>query len=200
MFCPNCGAEDRAQSQYCRACGAELHVVRTALQHPDAITTSAITARNEIGRAIAAKIREMDSSRDLKRVVEDVLPQIEMFLESPEERRLHQLRDGVLTAAVGLGILLFLLLVSSNVPAMGKATVLALIGACGGIITLLVGLGMIINARWFTVPAKELGHAPRAFAPALASELTTGELQPDQPAAPRANPASVTEGTTRQLR
>jgi len=174
--------------------------VRTALQHPDAITTSAITARNEIGRAIAAKIREMDSSRDLKRVVEDVLPQIETFLESSEERRLHQLRDGVLTAAVGLGILLFLMLLASIVPVTGKGMIFCLIGAGGGIIALLVGLGLIINARWFTVPPKELGHAPRAFVPLLASELTTGELQQDQPAAPRANPTSVTEGTTRQLR
>src|SRR5215470_12663343 len=112
MFCPNCAAEDRNNSQFCRACGAELHIVRAALERPDAITTSATNAREEIGRAIAAKIKEFRKASDLKRVAEDVLPQVEKFLESPEERRLRHLREGVITAAVGLGAIPGCLLLS----------------------------------------------------------------------------------------
>src|SRR5437868_3984730 len=98
MYCPKCSAEERNQSQFCRSCGTELQGVRTMLERPDSLTASAITARQEIGRAIAARIQELESTDDLKEVVEDVLPQIEKFLESPEERRLRNIRNGIITS------------------------------------------------------------------------------------------------------
>ena len=84
MFCPGCGSEERQASQYCRACGTDLRPVRLSLERPDSITASAVTAREEIGRAMAEQIRRVQDTRDLKRVAEDVLPQIEKFLESYE--------------------------------------------------------------------------------------------------------------------
>src|SRR6059058_5049747 len=103
MFCPSCGSEERQASQYCRACGTDLRPVRVSIERPDSITASAVTAREEIGRVFAEKIREVEDSRDLKRIAEDVLPQIEKFLESPEEKRLRRMRAGVVVAATGLG-------------------------------------------------------------------------------------------------
>ena len=96
MFCPSCGSNEQ-MSQYCRACGTDLRPVRTTLERPDSITASAVSAREEIGRAVADKIREVEDSRDLKRVAEDVLPQIEKFLESYEEKRLRRIRAGVIS-------------------------------------------------------------------------------------------------------
>jgi len=72
---------------YCRACGNDLRSVRLTLEKPEAITASAVSAREQISRAVADKIRQMESSYDFKGVVEVVLPQIDKFLESPEERR-----------------------------------------------------------------------------------------------------------------
>src|SRR5215471_14963706 len=112
MFCPKCGVEDRHPSQFCRGCGTELRIVRTALERPDAVTASASTAREEVGRALAAKIRELEGPGDLQAIVHAALPMIEKFLESPEERRLRQIRDGVITSAAGLGITLLLSLIS----------------------------------------------------------------------------------------
>ncbi len=113
MFCPNCGIEDQGRNQFCRSCGTSLHEVRSALEQPDAITTSAVTAREEIGRAIAGKIAEFENIDDLRRAVFEILPAIETFLQSPEERRLHQqekklnqIREGVLTLVVGLALML----------------------------------------------------------------------------------------------
>jgi len=37
MYCPSCGSEERQLSQFCRACGTELRVVRNSLERPDAI-------------------------------------------------------------------------------------------------------------------------------------------------------------------
>src|ERR1700682_588778 len=115
MFCPSCGSNEQT-SQYCRACGTDLRSVRTSLERPDSITAIAVTAREEIGRAVAEKIREVEGSDDLKQVAEDVLPKIEKFLESPEEKRLRRMRAGVITAASGLGVsiaALLLLMVGS---------------------------------------------------------------------------------------
>src|SRR6202140_2485488 len=102
MFCPSCGSNEQT-SQYCRACGTDLRPVRTTLERPDSLTGAAASAREEIGRAIADKIREVEDARDLKRVAEDVLPQIEKFLESYEEKRLRRIRAGVIVAASGFG-------------------------------------------------------------------------------------------------
>src|ERR1041385_370560 len=113
MFCPGCGSEERQASQFCRACGTDLRAVRMSIESPDSITASAITAREEIGRAFADKIREVDDARDLERVAEDVLPQIEKFLESHEEKRLRRMRAGMIVSSIGLGATVALLLMSS---------------------------------------------------------------------------------------
>ena len=104
MFCPSCGSEERQASQFCRACGTDLHVVRISLERPDSITASAMTAREEIGRAVAEKIREMEDARYMRRFAQYVLPKIDKFLESPEEKRLRRLRSGSITSLIGLAI------------------------------------------------------------------------------------------------
>src|SRR2546421_6110123 len=104
MFCPNCGIDEKQPNQFCRACGTNLMPVRSAVEMSDTVTSSAVAAREEIGRAVASKIRETQSVYDLKKVAEDVLPEIEKFLESPEEKRLRRLRVGTIIASIGLGV------------------------------------------------------------------------------------------------
>ena len=153
MFCPSCGLEENQINQFCRACGADLRSVRVALEKPDNITESAVSAREEIGRAVAAKIREMDSAHDLKKVAEDVLPQIEKFLESPEQRRLRRFRAGVVVSSAGIGITLMFILIS-----MTEKDALFIFGA--GLITLFIGLGIIINGLLSTIPSKNVANSP----------------------------------------
>src|SRR5258708_37602337 len=104
MFCPSCGSEERQASQFCRACGTDLRVVRIGLERPDSITASAISAREEIGRAVAEKVRAMEDPRYMRRFTQYVLPRIDKFLESHEEKRLRRLRSGVITALIGLAV------------------------------------------------------------------------------------------------
>ncbi|HEU4434599.1 MAG TPA: zinc ribbon domain-containing protein, partial [Pyrinomonadaceae bacterium] len=143
MYCPSCGSEERQLSQFCRACGTDLRVVRNSLERPDAITASAISAREQIGMAVADQIRQMKSAKDLERVAEDVLPSFEKFLESPEEKRLRRIRNGVITAAVGLGggIAAFLM-------ALDKIDLMPLV--LPWLITFMVGVGVILNGLLFT--------------------------------------------------
>ncbi|MFN2579054.1 MAG: hypothetical protein ABR607_15370 [Pyrinomonadaceae bacterium] len=150
MYCPSCGSEERQASQYCRACGTDLRPVRVSLETPDSITASAVSAREEIGRAVAQKIREVEDSRDLKRVAEDVLPQIEKFLESYEEKRLRRVRAGVIVAACGFGTGVLALILSAVLPGPDAETAIGFGGL--GIVAFTIGLGLILNGLLFTRP------------------------------------------------
>jgi len=195
MFCPACGAEERTRSQFCRGCGVDMRTVRTALEEPDSISASAAGARDEIGRAIAAKIAETRTTRELTKVVEEVLPQIEKFLESPEERRLRRIRGGVLLCLIGLGISLFLglfgLVAGENLPWPA------------GLVPCFLGLAILINGVWFSVPRKHRLYERDASSQAAAllnsssSSVVTDEIA--QPSRPTSNPPSVTENTTKHL-
>ena len=202
MYCPSCGSDERQLSQFCRACGTDLRVVRNSLERPDAITASAVSAREQIGLAIADQIRQMRSGKDLEHIAEDVLPSFERFLESPEERRLRRLRAGVITASVGFALTLIMFFAALNKDDFFPFMV-------PGFITFMVGIGIVINGLLFTIPRKSL---PGATSDALAQQVLdsaqnraryeappanlTNELAPGAP--PQL--ASITEHTTHHLK
>ena len=199
MYCPSCGSEERQLSQFCRACGTDLRLVRTTLERPDAITASAVSAREQISQAFADRIRELDSGKELEHVAEDVLPQLEKFLESPAEKRLRRVRGGVITATVGLGLSIIAIIIAADKPDFIPFVT-------PGLITFLVGLGLIINGLLFTVPRKELpGASEDALSQKLLDATTqyqgpqlkamTNELSPSN----RTPVPSVTEHTTHHL-
>lgn len=196
MFCPNCGSEERQVSQFCRACGADLRAVRVSLEKPDAITASAVSARDEIGHAIADRIRELETARDLQKVAEDVLPQIEKFLESPQQRRLRGIRHGVVTSAIGLGATVFFFVWGLNAKDMFFLTGL-------GVTAFLIGLGLIVNALLFTVPKQYVpDHSSLARRSDLIDEARGRVIQvkrEQSTAEPLSPPPSVTEQTTHHL-
>ncbi|MEP6818816.1 MAG: zinc ribbon domain-containing protein [bacterium] len=207
MYCPTCGSEERQISQYCRACGTDLRVVRRGLERPDTITASAVSAREQISQMMAEKIREMEGSRELKQVAEDVLPQIAKFLESPEEKRLRRVRAGVVTAASGSGAALLIFLMS-----VGSHDLIPFIAL--GVITFLIGLGLIINGFAFTIPRKTLAdrsddaESQRELEASIQSAYPANQLSAssqttnDLPGANDriASRPSVTEHTTHQLK
>jgi hypothetical protein len=177
--------------------GTDLRVVRNSLERPDAITASAVSAREQIGRAVADQIRQLQSAKDLEKVAEDVLPSFEKFLESPEEKRLRRIRNGVITACVGLGPGIGFLVLALDKPDLAFVLI-------PWLITFFVGIGIIVNGLLFTVPHKELpGNAWDATSqqaldmnrvvyetpPARTNELGAG-VQPQ---------ASITEHTTHHL-
>ncbi len=147
----------------------------------------------------------METGKDLEHVAEDVLPHLEKFLESPEEKRLRRLRTGVITAGVGVGATLGIFWAS-----LGANDLVPFIAL--GVIAILVGLGIIINGLAFTVPRKTVAdlsdeakaqkdlesRIQKAGANRLSAGSSTNEL-PTRTDAIAARP-SVTEHTTHQLR
>jgi hypothetical protein len=183
--------EELQSNQFCRACGADLSTVRFALEKPDTITQSAVSARDEIGRAVAAKIRETASAKELAIVTEEVLPEIEKFLESPAEKRLRRMRVGTILSSIGFGTALGISLVA---VILKKEDMIFIAGL--GIVAFFIGLGFILNALLFTLPKKSLtgrstGAESRHELDAETSELVLPEA--------RQIFTSVTEETTRHL-
>jgi hypothetical protein len=197
MFCPGCGLQETHSNQFCRACGTDLRPVRLVLEQPDNITASAASARDEIGRAVAAKIRETQSAHELKKVAEDVLPEIEKFLESPEEKRLRRLRTGTIISSIGMGVVIALTLVGMLVK---QEEIFFLAGL--GMITFFIGLGFLLNGLFLTVPKKSL--ADKSEDATSQRELDVIGSRTSQLVLPEANKdsiySSVTEHTTHQLK
>ena len=193
MFCPECGIEDKQANQFCRACGTDLRPVRSAVAKPDDITASAASARDEIGRAIAAKIRDSRNPEDLAVVAEDVLPELEKFLESPEEKRLRRMRAGTILSTVGFGTAMAISIVSI----LSKEDDLFFLAGLG-LITFFIGLGFILNGIFLTVPRREvLDKSSDADRQRELDGGTTNDLV--LPAASPGFPPSVVENTTRHL-
>lgn len=197
MFCPECGTEDRQANQFCRACGTDLRRVRVAVESPDGITASAMSAREELGRAIAMKIREIQGAEELSTVTEDVLPEIEKFLESPEEKRLRRMRTGMILSSVGLGAAIGVSIASRF---MDEPDVIILAGL--GVVAFFIGLGFILNGMFLTVPRRTLRD--RASEAGSQRELDGAGPHPNDLELPEQSreafsPATVTEHTTRHL-
>ena len=196
MFCPSCGSEERQATQFCRACGTDLRAVRVTLEQPDSITASAVSAREEIGRAMADKIREVEDARDLKRVAEDVLPQIEKFLESYEEKRLRRVRAGVIVAASGLGTGILGLIMGAVLNGPDAEAALIVIGL--GAIAFAIGLAFVLNGLLFTRPRKGLeDHSPDARAQNL---LDAGHGSPQLRSGSEAPPSFRSQTTSNLAR
>jgi hypothetical protein len=211
MFCHSCGSEERQASQFCRACGTDLRAVHLGLERPDSITASAESAREEIGRAVAERIRQMEDAHTMERFAHSVLPQVEKFLESPEEKRLRRLRSGTITAlvslAVGIPSMLLISVVDKRGPqiGLGGLSVFALISFA-------TGLALLMNGLLFSKPRKEIAdRSSRALSQEL---LDGGYIRPPAGSKADANPllrapttsnlvqppGSVTEHTTLHLK
>jgi hypothetical protein len=203
MFCPACGLKEERPVQFCRACGADLRAVRDTLRQAEPPDPSLAAAREELTRAIAAKIKEGEWWQ-----VGSLSPEVEKLFESPrerrerlrregEERRLARLRAGTYTAATGIGLaVVFAIFCTMNERAF------LLIGP--SLFVFLIGLGVIVNGLFFTLPGEPRRAAPGGGRPTLAPDVSTGQLDaPPRAELPDASsfaPASVTEQTTRNLR
>jgi len=179
------------------------------LERPDSITASAESAREEIGRAVAEKIRQMEDVHTMERFAHSVLPEVQKFLESPEEKRLRRLRSGTITALVGLAVgipsLLFFL-VDEKGPhiLLGWLSVFSLI-------TFATGLALLINGLLFSKPHKEIAdRSSHALTqdlldggytrPPVGTRTEAGPLRAPTTSNLVRPPGSVTEHTTLHLK
>ena len=118
---------------------------------------------------------------------------------TPEVQSHREIKAGVITASVGVGLAIFLFVFMQGIIAGGKidtaaAAILSRLWIVG-VIPLLVGLGLLINGLFVKGSSQPLAK-PNAFEKnAQQAALPPGDISEFTP-----SPSSVTEHTTRQLR
>jgi hypothetical protein len=189
MYCPACGFEERQARPFCRKCGGDLRPVLAALQNPD---SAAASGRDEVYRALAAKIKD-SKAKDVKELVEKVLPKIERLFESPEQKRVREVRAGVTWACAGLGLALFFLL-RHFAGFYGTKEENILLPAA--LIAILTGLGHVLSAWLFPAPVGRASGFLPGRDPSELPGLPGGQQSGSESTA---QPSSITENTTREL-
>ena len=192
MFCPRCGSTQDEEMKFCKVCGANLFAVRQAVDSKQ--TDQNFNWNNTwVAEMFASSAEAIRRQKDLER-----LQGI-----TPETKRYNEIKGGVITASVGLAVMIFLLVFMQGIIIGGKvpndtAEILSRVWLAG-LIPVFVGLALIFNGMF--VSKKMLEAAKR-------DERRTGELMNgDTPALKPANttefvPArfSVTEETTKHLK
>lgn len=173
MYCPGCGVATNDDLKFCKSCGANLRGVRTAM-----------TTRGEQfdwSKTWVAEMFMTEEERERRRGV------------TPEQKRLNEIRAGVITTMAGIGSMIFLYFFLGAVANQESAKNAEIVGRIwlAGLVPFLIGLGLLFNGIF-------LGKHRTANAPPVAPALpvpSTNQLNE----APRLGSASVVEHTTAHL-
>jgi hypothetical protein len=193
MFCPQCGITQNDELKFCKSCGVNLDAVRQAVapRNPD---DKLDWNRTWVG--------EMFLSHGERRKLHEQIERERGI--TPAMKRYTEIKAGVFTSSIGLGVMIFLhelmkgiILSGQNSP--GDNAILSRIWLAG-VFPFLVGLALIVNG-WF-VSKKQVELARRE------QRAEENVLQPDN-GTPVLRPAAtnefitprfgVTEGTTKHL-
>jgi hypothetical protein len=194
MFCPTCGTSQSEELKFCKSCGVNLVAVRQAATMPDG------NLKFDWSKTWVADMFLSHSER--KRKEEEIERQRGI---TSEIKRYDEIKAGVITSSVGIGVMIFLLVIAQGIIAAGVPPVAAHILSSiwvAGVIPFFIGLGMIINGA---VVGKRIVEASRrglqspdaAGLPPITSPINN--LGPSSSAWPQPV-SSVTDNTTRQLR
>ncbi len=201
MFCPQCGINQSEELKYCKSCGANLFAVRQVVATRE--TDEKPDEKFDWSKTWVAEM--MLSGEEHKRRQQERQNSI-----NPEIKRYNEIKAGVITSCVGIGVMLFLYVIMNGVildesMPQDEKEVFSRIWIAG-VIPFLIGLGLLINGIFVSkklveiskreFQAKESPKALEATANSLEdSSLSTGDWYESDSSRP-----SVTEHTTRELR
>ncbi|MDX2033660.1 MAG: hypothetical protein SF339_23490 [Blastocatellia bacterium] len=187
MYCPSCGTESSGDIKYCTKCGVDLRRIKGVMgkgASPD-------RDRVDWGKVVYDDWKEEVTAKRKK---------------SPEEKRLDEIKTGVIVSCAGLGGIVFLAFLFEAIASVAggpEANILRAIPAAG-LIPLLVGLGMIINGvvigKRIVKARQEEERVNQGPQPMFATPNTAPVAQlPEATQSPVAD-FSIAEPTTRSLR
>jgi len=192
MFCPNCGTETRDALKFCKQCGVNLRRVQGVMGKGGAGTNANSTLN---WQQVALEERQEERSRKKKK--------------TPEEKRLDEIKGGVITASVGLSLMIFFsFLFDAIANMMGPdpaANIVRSLWAVG-LLPFLVGLGIVFNGLFISKKIVELKrhHEEQDLArpqPLFSAVPATSPVaQLGEPSQSVITDYSVTEPTTTRLR
>jgi hypothetical protein len=196
MICPRCTSNQSDDVKFCTYCGANLHAIREVLAGKDADRKF---NWNETWVAEMFRSGEIAEQRKLE---------MERRLGiTPEVKRYNEIKAGVITSSVGIGLATFLHIfmqgIAANLPP-GEAAIVTRIWVAG-FIPFFVGLALIVNGLVVSRKQAEIIERERKRVGSL--ESGTPELDAATPRSLRPaetnefipTPFSVTDQTTRHL-
>jgi hypothetical protein len=196
MLCPRCNSNQSDDVKFCKSCGANLQAVRDVLagRDPGNKFEWGDTWLAEMFRSgQAAELRKMEMERRLG--------------ITPEVKRYNEIKAGVITSSVGVGVSIFLFVFMQglvNVVGVEAQHILPYLWVAG-VIPFCVGLalminGMVVSKRMVEVQERALRKADAAADAALAGETAAQRaLRPADTNEFIPAGYSVTEQTTRHL-
>jgi hypothetical protein len=186
MFCPECGIQASDNLKFCRQCGVNLHGAREGMM------SRSTGGKFDWSKTWVAEMFLTEEERERRRGV------------TAEEKRLNEIKGGVITSFVGVGVMIFLRLfleVVARHKSPGDAEILRSVWMTG-IIPFMVGLGIIFNGLFISrriVKLKERQEQTTGFTsptPTALPAKTTDQLVAN---AAQSAGASVTEDPTAHL-
>jgi hypothetical protein len=177
MYCPKCGQNSPEGQKFCKFCGTNLSLVSQTLLH-------GTTPGKGLPETWAKIIDDWFGER----------PE-----PPPEEKRLKDIRGGVVTTFTGIGICVFSYFffgaVASSPAVPPDAAVIVQKIWLAGLVPLFVGLGLLINGLFLhRRPGQSVSQIPRQPARVAAPETQRVLSEPGV-----VIPPSVTEQTTHRL-
>ena len=193
MFCPQCGNKQSDELKFCNLCGANLFAVRQV------VGTRETDDKFDWSRTWVAEMFMSEGER--KRRHAELESQRGV---TPEIKRYNEIKAGVITSFVGIGVMIFLAVLGPAIANSGQnppgdAFILRSVWVAG-IIPFMVGLALIFNGLVVSKKTVELQKRTQTPKP---EELPKGAEQPALKSADTSEfiPTgfSVTEGTTKHL-
>jgi hypothetical protein len=190
MICPRCNANQSDDIKFCTSCGANLQAVREALEVPEGkkFDWGNTWVADMFMSGQAAELRKLDMERRMG--------------ITPEVKRYNEIKAGVITSSVGVGLAVFLAIFMQGVAVHVTPDVAEIITRLwvAGVIPFMVGVALIVNGL---VVSKKIVEAQQRA-------LGEGKTPDDEGVGARSLRAadtsqfiptnlSVTDGTTRHL-
>ena len=193
MFCPQCGSTHPDGLNFCKSCGANLGAVREAVQ------TGQPPAKFDWTKTWVA---EMFLSSEQSVLKERELERLKGI--TPEVKRRNEIKAGVITSSVGIGLMVFLYIfmegvILSGKPDPGVVEILRRVWIAG-IIPVMVGIALIINGAYVSTLFSRKDELSSTNAPnALDGKNSTEYLPPADTNDLFPAGFSVTDETTQHL-
>ena len=193
MLCPRCGSNQSDELKFCKNCGANLEAVRQVLENPTAAQRFDWNDTWLAEMFRSAKATEL-RKRELER---------QMGI-TPAVKRYNEIKAGVITSSVGIGLMIFLYIFMQGVLGSVKPEAAQIISRLwvAGVIPFFVGIALMINGLVVSKRLVEIQELEDAKRPATLGGETADprSLRPaDTNEFIPAGFGSVTEGTTRHL-
>ena len=192
MFCPRCGATQSEELKYCKSCGANLYAVRQV------VDTRETEQKFDWSKTWVAEMMLSGDEAMRRQALIDFHRGL-----TPEVKRYNEIKAGVITFSVGIGLIILLYFLMQGIILGGKvpndtAEILSRIWVAG-VIPVLVGIALMINGIFIS---KKIVESSKKLTPGEPNMLEEGSpvssLRPANTT--EFSPYSVTENTTKHLR